>query len=92
VDRQPPRRRSSAGGIHVSVKTQQETIGVHLGPAWYLKQQSLTIQPGDHVEVRGSRVTYRGHPAIIAAEVKRGSQSLKLRDDDGRPLWRGQRP
>ena len=32
----------------------------------------------------------QGKPAIIAAEVKKGDQSLRLRDDDGLPAWRGQ--
>ncbi len=92
VDKLPRQRGPSAGGIHVNVKTEKETIAAHLGPAWYLKQQGLTMQAGDRIEIRGSRITYRGHPAIIAAEVKKGSQSLKLREDDGRPLWRGLRP
>jgi hypothetical protein len=81
-------RRRGAGGIHVMLKTDKETIAVHLGPSWYL-QEHLPIAAKDHIEVRGSRVTSEGHPAIIAAEVKKGDQTLKLREDDGRPLWRG---
>ena len=40
----------------------------------------MTIAPGDKVEVTGSRITYEGKPTIIAAEVKKGGQVLKLRD------------
>jgi hypothetical protein len=87
VEKVARRGRGSAGGIHVMLKTDKETIAVHLGPSWYL-QEHLPIAAKDHIEVRGSRVTYRGHPAIIAAEVKKGDQTLKLREDDGRPLWR----
>jgi len=78
------------GGIHLSLKTQKETVSVHLGPSWYVEKQALKLSPKDHIEVRGSRVTVDGKPAIIAAEVKKGDQTLQLRDQDGLPLWRGQ--
>jgi hypothetical protein len=41
------------------------------------------------VEVTGSRITYEGQPAIIAGEVKKGGQVLKLRDAAGVPAWAG---
>jgi hypothetical protein len=43
------------------------------------------------VEVKGSRVTFEGKPAIIAAEVKKGDEVLKLRDENGFPMWSGWR-
>jgi hypothetical protein len=43
------------------------------------------------VEVKGSRVTFAGNPAIIAAEVKKGDALLKLRDENGIPAWAGWR-
>ena len=78
-------------GIHVMVKTDKETISVHLGPAWYLERLDTKIEKGDAIEVKGSRVTYNGKPAIIAAEVKKGDAVLKLRDDSGIPAWAGWR-
>ncbi len=63
---------------------------VHLGPSWYLETQAVTFAPGDKVEVTGSRVTYQGQPTIIAAEVKKDGQVLKLRDAAGIPVWAGQ--
>jgi len=32
-----------------------------------------------------------GQPAVIAAEVKKGDIVLKLRDDNGIPVWSGWR-
>ncbi len=78
-------------GVHLVLKTGQETIDVHLGPFWYVEKQGLIFAPGDKVEVTGSRVTYQEKPAIIAGEVKKGGQVLKLRDAAGVPLWAGQR-
>jgi hypothetical protein len=46
---------------------------------------------GDKIEVKGSRVTISGKPAIIAAEVKKGDTILVLRDSAGIPAWAGWR-
>lgn len=80
-----------AYGVHLLVKTDKETLAVHLGPAWYIENQETKIQPGDQVEVRGSRINFQGKPAIIAAEVKKGDQVLQLRDEAGVPAWSGWR-
>jgi|UniRef100_A0A7C3SJF7 hypothetical protein len=76
-------------GVHLTLKTATETISVHLGPSWYVEQQGLTFAAGDKLEVTGSRITYQGKPAIIAAEVKKGDKVLKLRDAQGVPVWAG---
>ncbi|UFS69996.1 hypothetical protein LPW11_19200 [Geomonas sp. RF6] len=78
-------------GIHLMVKTDKETIPVHLGPGWFIEQQDQQIAKGDSIEVKGSRVTMGGKPVIIAAEVKKGDQVLKLRDENGTPVWAGWR-
>jgi len=41
------------------------------------------------VKVKGSRIRYEGQPTLIAGEVRKGEQILKLRDDNGIPLWAG---
>jgi len=75
-------------GLHAVLKTEKGEIEVHLGPAWYHDEQRLKIEPGDKIEVRGSRITFEGKPTIVAAEVKKGEQVVKLRNDDGTPAWR----
>ncbi len=89
LDKSTPGKRLDYG-VHITLKTAKETIPVHLGPSWYLEKQGLTLASGDKVEVTGSRITYQGQPAIIAAEVKKGGQVLKLRDAAGVPAWAGQ--
>jgi hypothetical protein len=78
-------------GVHMNVKTDKETISIHLGPGWYLENQDVKIEPKDRVEVKGSRITFNGKPAIIASEVRKGDQVLALRDDAGVPAWSGWR-
>ena len=90
VDRITPMKGMS-GGVHMNVKTDKETVSVHLGPSWYLENQDVKIETKDKVEVKGARTTFAGKPAIIAAEVKKGDELLKLRDDSGFPVWSGWR-
>ncbi len=75
----------------LKTKTDKEKISVHLGPGWYIENQDTKIEPKDKVEITGSRITLEGKPAIIAAEVKKGEEVLKLRDEKGFPLWSGWR-
>ncbi len=77
-------------GVHFTLKTDKETIPVHLGPAWYMDQQGFKPAAGDKVEVTGSRVTYEGKPAIIAGQVKKDGKTLNLRGANGVPAWAGQ--
>ena len=90
VDRITPMRGMS-GGVHLVVKTDKGDVSVHLGPQWYLENQDVKIEPKDTVEITGSRVTLQGQPVLIAAEVKKGDEVLKLRDEAGTPRWAGWR-
>lgn len=78
-------------GVHAVIKTDKETVSVHLGPDWYIENQDMGIAPKDKIEVTGSRITFQGEPAIIAAEVKKGKNVLVLRDEKGFPVWSGWR-
>ena len=78
-------------GVHMTLKTDKETISVHMGPGWFIENQKIKIEPKDIVEVKGSRITFEGKSAIIAAEVKKGDEILKLRDENGIPVWSGWR-
>jgi hypothetical protein len=60
-----------------------------LGPGWFVEQAGVAIVALDKIEVKGSRIIFQGKPSIIAAEVKKGDQVLKLRNEKGAPLWTG---
>jgi hypothetical protein len=74
-------------GVHLTLQTDNETVAVHLGPSWYLEKQTPKIESNDTISVTGSRATIDGKPVIIAAQVKKGSEVLKLRDENGIPAW-----
>ena len=78
-------------GIHLKVKTDKESIDVHLGHNWYIENQDIRIMPGDKVDIKGSRATFQGKPVMIAAEVRKGDEVLQLRNKNGFPVWAGWR-
>jgi hypothetical protein len=78
-------------GVHMVLKTDKEMLDVHLGPVWFIENQDVKLEPGDNVQVRGSRIAFQGKPAILAAEVTKGEDTLTLRDQSGFPLWAGWR-
>lgn len=81
--------KNMSAGIHLLLNTDNGNITVHLGPAWYIDNQDILISKGDNISVTGSKVSYNGDLIIIAKEVKKGDQVLRLRDDNGYPLWSG---
>jgi hypothetical protein len=78
-------------GVHLTLKTADGTISVHLGPEWYISAQDTKVGKGDRIAVKGSRITFDGKPAIIAAQITKGDETLDLRDDKGFPAWAGWR-
>lgn len=83
--------KGASEGVHLELKTERETISVHLGPAWYLENQDPQLQAKDQVEIVGSRVQLNGKAALIASEVRKGEEVLELRDAQGAPRWCGWR-
>lgn len=76
-------------GVHVMLRTDAGPLAAHLGPDWYVDPK-LKLAQGDRLEVTGSRVEIDGKPVLLARLVKRGADSLELRDGDGVPRWAGQ--
>jgi len=74
------------------LKTSNGNLTINLGPPWYVRKQGFTLQKGDTLEVTGSKVTKDEKTVLLAAEVKKNGQTLKVRDEKGAPLFRGQGP
>ena len=84
-------------GWHIWVKSESDLVDVHLGPIWWIKSLAGRIDPGDMIQILGSReeaneklrqqgVTFR----LVGIVVRKGGEEvLRLRDDQGRPLWAG---
>jgi hypothetical protein len=74
-------------GVHLMVQTDAGMVPVHLAPLRYLAGHGVSYDPGQRVEVVGSKVVFEGQDAIIARKITRGDQTMAFRQPDGRPLW-----
>jgi hypothetical protein len=75
--------------ILVIASRSEKRVDVHLGPKWFLGQ-NLPYEPGQLIEVTGSRVTLMGNPAILASSVLADDTRATFRDEkSGRPIWTG---
>lgn len=81
----PPKRRGYL--VLLMLQTGNETIPVHVGPAWYVDHQTPRIEANDMITVTGSRVMVDGRSAIVAAAINKGNEVLRLRDANGMPFW-----
>lgn len=87
VVRFEPQPSRGPAGAQVLLSVGRDSLVVHLGPSWNLQNNKFTLKVGDTIEVTGSKTIVFGKPAIVAAQVKNGSKTLKLRDHRGMPLW-----
>ena len=78
-------------GVQILLKTEKETIPVHLGPGWYVERLDIKIGKGDKIEVKGARANFQDNQVIIAGEIKKGENVLVMRDANGTPVWAGWR-
>ncbi len=76
------------GGVHLRATCDGDACDIHLGPAAFVKDKGYPLAKGDEIDVTGSRVAYEGGTSLIAKEVRKGDAVLKLRDEQGFPLWR----
>ena len=74
-------------GLHLTVKTETETIEVHACPVKFMKELDFPLDKGDAVTVIGSRPGGTG--VVVAREITKGQTSLTLREKSGAPIWVG---
>jgi len=75
-------------GHELILKSNDEYIPVHLGPAWFVDKQGKNIKKGDKISVTGSKVKHNHKEVIIAQSIKKSDKILHLRNDNGHPVWR----
>jgi hypothetical protein len=75
--------------IYLTLKAEEGKTTVFLGPSVYVDKLPVQIKVLDRIAVTGSKITWEGSPVILAAEIKKGDQVLKLRDPKGVPVWSG---
>ena len=79
------------GGLHLTLDTSSGPMDVHVGPLSFVSSKNITFSKGDAVTVVGATLATSGQTVVVAREIRKGEQVLKLRDEKGLPLWRGPR-
>ncbi len=76
--------------MHMVLKTAKGDARVALGPDKYLDKIGLDLKKGDKIQVTAAKIEARrsGMEIFIAKDVKANGKVYKLRDDEGKPLWR----
>jgi hypothetical protein len=72
---------------HLVLKSGDSTIDVYLCPKSFLDDMGSNLAKGDEVSLTGSKVKQGDADLILAREVVKGSDTLVLRDEKGKPVW-----
>lgn len=79
---------NSAPGLRLRVRTDEgRTVTVLGGPQAFARQQGVNFYNGDQVTITAARATVDGRQVYIAREIRSGDQTLRLFNEQGRPLW-----
>ena len=82
-----PEKGSEKEGARLILKSGDATIDVYLCPKSFLDDMGSTLAKGDEVNLTGSKVKQDGTDLILARELVKGTDTLVLRDDKGKPVW-----
>lgn len=80
-------RNNPLSGLHLTVKTESDTMDVFLGPVDFLKGFEIAFAKGDKLEIIGSKIKFGGAHIVLARQVRRDETTLYLRDAKGKPHW-----
>ncbi|HZE26478.1 MAG TPA: hypothetical protein VE083_03785 [Terriglobales bacterium] len=82
-----PEKGSEKEGARFTLKSGDNTLDVYLCPKSFLDDMGSSLAKGDEVSLTGSKVKQDGADLILAREVVKGTDTLVLRDDKGKPVW-----
>jgi hypothetical protein len=75
-------------GIHLTLKSDTDTILVHVAPEKFLKEMDTEFAKGDQVEVLGCKIKAEdGTDELLARQIVKSGNQLLLRDKKGTPIW-----
>src|SRR5208282_6818775 len=86
-----PPKGSEKEVAHLLIKEGTEAVDVYLCPKSFLDDMGMSFSKGDEIALTGSKVKQDGADLILAREVVKGTDTLLLRDDKGRPIWNAHR-
>lgn len=75
-------------GLQAMLDMDGENVLLHLGPAWVVQSEGLSLAEGQKLLVLGSYILYQGRPVIIASKIRYKDTLIDLRNNIGIPIWR----
>ena len=82
-----PAKGNEKDAAHLLVKSGDDTIDIYLCPKAFLDDMGATFAKGDEVTVTGSKIKQDGADLVLARQVVKGTDTLMLRDEKGKPVW-----
>lgn len=73
--------------IQVIVSTERGDMKVLLGPAQFVDQEKVKLESGDKIVIKGYRIMVNGEEVIMAQQIDKNGNILRLRDEQRRPIW-----
>jgi hypothetical protein len=73
--------------VHLLVNVGAEKQDVYLCPKSFLDDMGVSFAKGDEIVITGSKVKQDDADLLLAREVVKGTDTLVLRDDKGKPVW-----
>ena len=74
--------------VYIVMRTGADTtVEVYVCPKSFLDDMGVTFAKGDQIALTGSKVKQGDADLILAREIVKGTDTLVLRDDKGKPVW-----
>ncbi len=72
---------------YVAIQTGSETVKVFLGSMRYLMMQGFNPKVGDEISAKAIKMD--ADFVALSVTLANSGKTIRLRDEQGRPLWRG---
>lgn len=82
-----PGASSETAMVEVWLLAAKERTLVRIGAAGFLKQNKFSLKEGDTLAVKGYTVATAERDVVVAVEMRKGNQTLVLRNEQGTPRW-----
>jgi hypothetical protein len=74
-------------GVHLTVRTDKETLDAYVSPSDFLKDIGLSFAKGERIQIVGSKVKFGDGSVVLLRELSKQGSTLYLRDKNGTPNW-----
>ncbi len=72
---------------YLTIKSGTDTLEIYLCPKSYIDDMGVSFAKGDEIAFTGSKIKQGDADMVLAREVVKGTDTLVLRDDKGKPVW-----